>query len=228
VANNIQPVNQVFCNRRHLIHKYSLSNPGNRFNFDHLRQHIERGLKTTYPDLTSITMLDIGSGGLSWTEEFVKLGISREKCIALDLLQWRLEEGHDAGRDIKAVCASAAELPFSDGVFDLVTQLTLMTSVLEANTREAIVSEMKRVLRPGGYILWYDFRFNNPINRHTRAIGRREIEKSFDGWKIRIEKMTLLPPLARRFNDRWSVLLKFFYAFPILRTHYLAVIGPKG
>ena len=56
------------------------------------------------------------------------------------------------------MCANAAELPFPDGEFDLVTHFTCLSSVLDPGLRAAIAAEMWRVVRPGGVVLSFDMR----------------------------------------------------------------------
>lgn len=228
MAEDRDKMSQVFKKRADLSSRYSLDNPGNRFNFDWLYHRIKENLLSRFGDLSQIRMLDLGAGELFWTEKIMELGLAPEKCIGSDLLSWRLDNGHKRGRPINAVATSAAELAFGSDSFDLVCQLTMMTSVLDSDTRRRIASEMIRVLRPGGVILWYDFRFNNPFNPNTRAIRKAELAALFDGFPLQCEKVTLLPQLARKIGPVIYPLLKFAAAFPILRTHYLALIGPKG
>ena len=173
-------------------------------------------------------MLDLGSGELFWTRQFLDLGITTQNCIAVDMLDWRLKSGRKEFGPIPAVTASASELPFQDESFDLVSQLTMMTSVLDQDLRREIAAEMIRVLKPGGYLLWYDFRYNNPANPHTRAIDFSELKSFYDPLPIKCERLTLLPPLARKIGGAGDQLLNLLHHLPILRSHILAFIGPKG
>ncbi len=220
--------NDIYRRRQHLGDRYRLDNPGNRFNLERLREAMQEILSTVGRDISRIRLLDLGCGGLFWTEELVRLGVSRERAFGMDLLHWRMREGHQSGRDIQAVNGSATAIPFGSESFDLVCQFTLMTSVTDSSARRHIVEEMRRVLRPGGYVLWYDFRYNNPANPHTRAIGRSEMRRLFEGWNMAVVPVTLIPQIARKIPSGLSPLLKFLYRLPILRSHYVALIGPKG
>jgi ubiquinone/menaquinone biosynthesis C-methylase UbiE len=228
MSDNQKYMDWVYRERKERADRYSLDNAGNRFNFEQLRGRIIYRLKSLYGDIPTVKMLDLGSGELFWTREFIELGIERQNCIGSDILLWRLKKGRESGQSVESVVATAAQLPFPSESFDLITQMTMMTSVLDTGVRKEIALEMKRVLKPCGYILWYDFRFNNPGNPYTRAIGRREIEGLFYGWGLTCEKVTLLPQLARKLGVVLPGLLNFFSLFPILRTHYLILIGPKG
>ena len=219
---------EVYRLRERLSSRYSLDKPGNRFNFERLRTAIEGLLKKPHPDLSRITALDLGCGGLFWAEELIHLGVRREHCFGADILHWRMREGRELGREVQAVNASATTLSFGSDTFDLISQFTLMTSVLDPASRILIVDEMRRVLKPGGYILWYDFRYNNPANPHTRAIGRAELRRLFPGWTIDLHTAIFIPQLARKTPEFLIPLLKFLHRLPMLRTHYVALIGPKG
>lgn len=221
-------INDVFRKRAGLADRYSPDNRGNQFNYQWLHRKILAHLQSRFESLADIRLLDLGAGELFWTEDMIRMGLTTTNCLGSDLLFWRLAEGRKKGRQVNAVTSSAAALPFTSSSFDLVSQLTMMTSVPDPALKPMIADEMKRVLRPGGYILWYDFRYNNPFNRHTQAIGRAEIGRLFGEWPIHCETITLLPPMARKIGPVFYPLLKFAATLPILRTHYLALIGPKG
>ena len=91
-------------------------------------------------------------------------------------------------------------------------------------------SPLARVLRVGGGVLWYDFRFNNPANRNVRGMGRRSIIRLFPNFELRLQSLTLLPPLARRLGPLTSVLYPALARLPFLRTHWLGLLkqGSSG
>jgi ubiquinone/menaquinone biosynthesis C-methylase UbiE len=61
-----------------------------------------------------------------------------------------------AGADVLFQLAAAESLPFPDGRFDVVLS-TLMLHHLPRSVRQQCVSEIKRVLKPGGRVLAVDF-----------------------------------------------------------------------
>ena len=65
---------------------------------------------------------------------------------------------------------SGARLPFEDGTFDVATASTVLSSVLDRSVQQAIVREMRRVVRPGGLVVTYDFVIRNPRNPAVRAM----------------------------------------------------------
>ena len=84
--------------------------------------------------------------------------------------------------------------------------------------------EVDRILRSGGAVLWYDFRMNNPFNRHVRGISRKEVHRLFPGYHASLNTLTVLPPLARRAGRLTDLLYPFLASMPFLRSHYLGVL----
>jgi ubiquinone/menaquinone biosynthesis C-methylase UbiE len=56
---------------------------------------------------------------------------------------------------------SATELPYADGEFDLVTQFTCLSSILDDDVRLAVAGEMRRVASDG-WVLSCDMRGMHP------------------------------------------------------------------
>ena len=84
---------------------------------------------------------------------------------------------------------------------------------------------MWRVVKPGGVILWFDFRINNPRNKNVRGISSKEIYSLFPDCSIRrLRRVTLAPPLARRIVPVSWIAASCLEKIPFLRTHYLGII----
>lgn len=52
----------------------------------------------------------------------------------------------------------------------MVLTFTVFSSILDPQMAQNVAQEIVRVLRPQGFLLWYDFRFNNPRNPHVRGM----------------------------------------------------------
>jgi hypothetical protein len=96
--------------------------------------------------------------------------------------------------------------------------------VLDPEIRRRLASEIVRVLSPGGALLWYDFRFDNPRNRNVRGIGRRALRQLFPDLRGQIRSVTLAPPLTRLLTPSNHWLAVTLEALPFLRTHLLGVL----
>jgi SAM-dependent methyltransferase len=119
-------------------------------------------------------------------------------------------------------------LPYADGSFDLVCQFTVFSSIVSTAMRESLAAEMRRLLRPGGAIAWFDFRYNNPRNAAVRGLGRREVRRLFPDCRARFRSLGLLPPLARRIVPLSPTLAVALERIPPLRYAYVAIIQPEG
>jgi hypothetical protein len=86
---------------------------------------------------------------------------------------------------------------------------------------------MARVLAPGGAIAWYDFFVDNPRNAAVRGIGRSELVSLFPGFDLRLRRVTLAPPLARRLAPRAPLVALLAEELHVLNTHYAALLLPR-
>ncbi len=170
-------------------------------------------------------ILDVGCGTGQWLRDFVKWGASPDHLFGIDLLADRIAQARDlCPPGVTLECGSAAELPWPDDRFDLVLQSTLFTSILDRTMRRAVASELVRVVRPGGMILWYDYHVNNPRNVDVRGVGRREIAALFPQCVVSLSRITLAPPLARALARHSWILCHVLERIPLLCTHYLGVV----
>ena len=106
------------------------------------------------------------------------------------------------------------------------TQFTVFSSILSETMRQEIALEMLRVLRPDGFIVWYDYHMNNPVNPDVHGIKKKEITRLFPGCTIYLVRVTLAPPVARVLATVSTLSCHLLSKFPFLCTHYLAAIRP--
>lgn len=124
-------------------------------------------------------------------------GHSAEGLAGIDLMEDRIETLAETLPEADLRTGSADALPWPDATFDLAHQSMLLSSVLDEALREAIVAEMRRVVKPGGWFLWYDFIWN-PLNRATVGMPMRRVRACFPGWSVMFrQRVSLAPPLAR-------------------------------
>jgi SAM-dependent methyltransferase len=172
-----------------------------------------------------VDALDLGCGAGDTLLQLVQWGAEPARLAGIDLRPEAvaIARGRVLGADVRV--GDATELPWPDGVFDLVQQHTVFTSILDDAMQEAVAAQMQRVLRPHGAILWYDFVRDNPFNRDVRGVAASRLRALFPGWRVRGRRVTLAPPLARRLPGRWlGVLYPALAALPALSTHLCAVL----
>lgn len=175
--------------------------------------------------LDRMRMLEVGCGGGFWLRQFIQWGCLPEKVCGVDLLPDRIEA---ARRGLPAAvhltCGSATRLNFPDETFDLMLQSTVFSSILDRSLCRQIAIEMLRVLKPNGLLLWYDLRVGNPANLDVRPIRKAEILSLFPSCRIRLQRITLAPPIARRIAPLVPSLYPLLSGLKLFCTHYLAAI----
>jgi len=179
-------------------------------------------------DLRHAKILEVGCGTGDLLREFTKWGARPENITGIDLFA-------DDVAEAKGLCApalrveigSGAALPFPDGHFDIVLQSTVFTSVLDAGLRRKIATEMLRVVRREGLILWYDFRVNNPFNKDVAGVKAREIRELFPQCKIDLHRITMAPPLLRALAPVSWMACYMLSKIPFLCSHYLGSIRKR-
>lgn len=176
--------------------------------------------------LDEASILDVGCGTGQWLAEFLQWRARAANLHAIDLLDERVACARLRLPFSDIRCGDARHLPWADDSFDLVTQFTVFSSVFEPAVQSEIAAEMRRVLRRGGRILWYDCRYSNP-SRAVRGLNRGRVQALFPNCAIDFAVTTLMPPLSRvvaRYS--WAVAA----ALETLRftnTHLAAVITPR-
>jgi ubiquinone/menaquinone biosynthesis C-methylase UbiE len=153
-------------------------------------------------------------------------GARPKNLFGVDLLHDQIEEARTLGPHLHFDVADARSLPFEDGAFDLVLAFTLFSSIQTREIRQVAADEMRRVLRPGGEALVYDFRVAGWTNPDTRAIGLKELRELFRNSEVEARRLTLAPPIARMLAPRSWLACELLGQVPLLRTHWLAMVRP--
>jgi SAM-dependent methyltransferase len=201
--------------------RYTPYEPANLFRLQSLERAISVALRASgLLPWRGRTALDVGCGGGWWLRELLRWGARPEEVAGIDALPEAIDAARRVHPGIGLSLGAADALPFADASFDLVSQFTVFSSMLDAGVRQCGAAEMLRVLRPGGVVLWYDFTVN-PTNRQTHGIGAHEAAALFPGCSIRMQRVTLAPPLARLVAPRSWLGATVLESFPPLRSHLL-------
>ncbi|MBA2696369.1 MAG: demethylmenaquinone methyltransferase [Actinobacteria bacterium] len=125
-------------------------------------------------------VLDIAAGTGTSSEPFADAEID---VVPADFSIGMLKEGRRRRPDMAFTAADALHLPFADGVFDVVTMSFGLRNVADV---EAALSELRRVVTPGGRLVVCEF--SQPVWRPFRTVYSEYL-------------MQALPRVARRVSS---------------------------
>jgi ubiquinone/menaquinone biosynthesis C-methylase UbiE len=215
----------VYADRNRLIpaDRYSSRNPGNLLIRRELERHLLANLRRVgCQPLDSKEILDVGCGSGFWLQQLVGWGAKPRNLFGIDLRPAGIAEARQGTlRDATLEVGNATRLVFADQRFDLVLQFAVFSSVLHGPSKHQIASEMIRVLKPRGHIIWYDFFVDNPWNPDVRGVGKKEISDLFASCRRHLERVTVAPPLTRRMGLFAPLLYPALAGIKICSTHYL-------
>jgi SAM-dependent methyltransferase len=94
-------------------------------------------------------VLDVGCGTGRWVRRYEQLGFH---ATGLDATPGMLTTARERGTAAPLIAGEAGQLPFSDGAFDCVADVTVVQHIPSEFQARAL-SEMLRVLKPGGRLI---------------------------------------------------------------------------
>lgn len=163
-------------------------------------------------------VLEIGAGQGDNVRLMKACGFTEKNIFLNELLPERIAAARQNHPTIKIYEGNAIHVAFEEQ-YDCVFQSTVFTSVLNTSDRKALAEKMWELLKPGGIILWYDFVYDNPRNKHVKKVTAEEARQLFpEAVAIEIKKTTLAPPIGRKVGKLYG-----FFNLPFLRSHIFAV-----
>jgi SAM-dependent methyltransferase len=169
-------------------------------------------------------VLEVGAGTGEVLAGLPELGADPDRLLGVDLLPDLVAEARVRHPHLRFERGNAERLEHPAAAFDVVLLFTVLTSILDDAMARGVAAEVDRVLAPGGTVVWYDFRVDNPWNAHVRGVGRRAIARLFPGYRPHLRSVTVLPPLARRLGRAAPWAYPVLARIPALRTHYLGLL----
>lgn len=210
---------------RNAAGRWDPENPGNRHILAERRRLIRSVLsRHGWVPLGGRRVVDVGSGSGAELAWLLNLGAYESSLTGIDLLPARVETAKRWFPRLDFRVGNAEHLPFPDRSVDLVVASMVFSSILDARMAGNVASEINRVLRPGGGVLWYDFRYNSPANPHVRGVGARRVRQLFPQMQGALIAITLLPPLARRLGPLTDLAYPALASIPPLRSHLLGLL----
>lgn len=188
------------------------------------RQRVIVGFLKQYSlkPLSALKILEVGCGDGSNILELLRIGCCPSNIVGNDLLADRLSVARrNLPQAVQLYGGDASNLVFDESSFDIVYQSTVFSSLLDDKYQELLASRMWSWVRPGGAVLWYDFIYNNPVNPNVRGVPPRRVQDLFSKAHIYSHRVTLAPPLSRRFCRVHPSLYTILNMIPWLRTHFI-------
>ena len=225
-VDEVERIREAYERRSHVWRdpRYRSWMPGNVFNaLDETRVQVDMLRRHNFLPLDDQRILDVGCGPGKSLLGFISWGAKPENLFGVDLLEHEIENARRFGPQANFQVADARELPFSADSFDLALAWTSFSSMRDPEMRLRVAEEIRRVVRPGGAVLWHDF-WVNVGNSDVVPMRREEIRRLFPNCKMDARRATLAPPIARRVAPRSWFLCQVLATMPFLRTHWSALI----
>jgi SAM-dependent methyltransferase len=175
-------------------------------------------------DLGAKRVIDVGCGTGSFLRQLIDWGATPANLLGTELQQDRLDLARvRSAPDVRWHCGPLSALP--DDSADLVSANTVISSVLEPELRQRLAGDMWRVLKPGGWCLVFDFRYNNPRNPHVRKLTRAELAGFWQGQRPHYQTLLLAPPVGRALAALPALVTETLAALaPPLRSHFMYMV----
>ena len=122
---------------------------------------------------------------------------------------------------IRLLPGDATTLDLADDGFDIVCLFTVMSSILNDRFQERMAAKAWSLVKPGGGVLWHDFIYNNPANSDVHAVPVERLRELFPCAHLRIQRVTLAPPIGRFATRWWTGGYSLLNQLPLLRSHVL-------
>lgn len=227
-SDEIQRLNRVFTDNypatpQNPDYDWHPINPVSVFYRQTQERAINKIIRRHLLPLDHLHVLDAGCGPGNFLGYLLRLGAPAGNLHGIDLVEARIVRARMLlPENVEVTVADAAHLPFPASSFDLVSQFTMFSSILNANLRSRVASELMRVTKNDGYILWYDMRSSHSAT--TKGLDLQEIHALFPNCTT-LDRIPLHSPYSARLARRSFLLCEFLEHFPFVnRTHYLILL----
>ena len=177
-------------------------------------------------DLSALRLLEVGCGGGENLLELLRMGFAPANLSGIELLPDRFARACQVLPSALSLIEGDALLAtVAPASLDIVFVSTVFSSLLDNAFQQRLADAMWRWLKPGGAVLWYDFKLDNPRNRDVRGVPLARVRALFPQGRVKAQRVTLAPPVARLACRLHPALYTVFNALPLLRSHVLAWVA---
>ena len=179
---------------------------------------------TVGADLSRLRVLDVGCGTGGFLRQLIDWGADPANLTGTELQQDRIDHAQRSTAGGVSWRVGTLETMALHG-FDLVSAQTVFSSILDPALRRELAAQMWRTLRPGGWCLVFDFRYDNPRNRNVRKVTRDELHAWWPGERSRYRTLMLAPPIHRLLaRGPWMASDLLAAVAPPLRSHFMYMV----
>ena len=184
--------------------------------------------KTVGGDLSGLRMLDVGCGSGGFLRQLIDWGADPAKLAGTELQPDRLEQARRVTPAGVTWHTGPLETMAARG-YDLVSAQTVFSSILDPAVRQQLARQWWRALRPGGWCLVFDFRYDNPCNKHVRKLTRAELDAFWPGERRHYRSLMLAPPLHSLLAGAPYLVPEILSALlPPLHSHFIYMVQKGG
>jgi len=175
-------------------------------------------------DLAHVHVVDVGCGTGGFLRQLIDWGATPAHLTGTELQQDRLDlAAPRTASGVRWHCGALSAL--GAGSANLIAAHTVFSSILDQEVRQQLAADMWRVLKPGGWSLVFDFRYNNPKNPHVRRVTRDELDSFWPGERQQYRTLLLAPPISRALAGMPALVTETLAALaPPLRSHFLYMV----
>jgi len=219
----VDRINSVYRNYATKHEKWSDKNIGNQLIYEERFQKLAKMIKSNKINFQNKQILDIGCAGGNLIPLLIRFGMGEKNICGIDIREERINDAKILFPSSNFKLMDASKIKFKENSFDCVVAFTLFSSILSKSIRKKISSEILRVLKPKGYVLYYDSRFNNPFNKDVLKMNKNDIDYIFPSMAKYLKRITVLPPVIRRLGALSKITYPTLSKIKILNTHYLGL-----
>jgi ubiquinone/menaquinone biosynthesis C-methylase UbiE len=169
-----------FHNRDYVWHP---RNPVSQVHSQILELAIIKAFNRLGIELVDQRILDVGCGYGRMLRFWTEMGASPRLMSGYDLAFYRLDRAHELSPHMNLVAGDASKLPYLSDSFDLVSQFSMFSSIHDERMREMAAWEFERVLRPSGWLVWYDIAAGKGGN--TIPLPKSYVQELFHGLEMK-------------------------------------------
>lgn len=145
-------------------------------------------------------ILDVGCGAGFSLQRLMACGLSPEHLHGIDISEARIAHGNRRIPSLDLRQGDATSMEYASNSFDLVMESTMFVLIADDVVAGGIAKEMIRVVKPGGYIMLTDWRYDFGRSGYC-ALSRKRIARLFGAGSttsvVHAKRGALLPPIGR-------------------------------